>query len=166
MCGGAIFFSQVVEVSILSILSWRKKKKKRWKNEKETFQKKQKIVFLGGCEQKRCFFLCKNGIFLRNWQKHYLCSEGNKKRAFSLQRSVFGKWHFFVTSNSPNTTKIWGFSRHRGKPKMALFVSNVPFWERASKEGLLSVIHKICVLLKTRFYSVLGKAQLCRNKRV
>ena len=41
--------------------------------------------------------------------------------------------------------------RHKGKPKMALLVAKVPFWEGAWKGALLSVIPKSCALLKTLF---------------
>ena len=70
--------------------------------EKEKIQKKnRKIVFLGGCEE-NCFFFVKMSFF-RKIGKHYLCSEGKKKRAFSLQLSVFGKWSFFVAIPSDKT---------------------------------------------------------------
>ena len=48
---------------------------------------------------------------------------------------------------------------------MALLVAKVPFWEGAPKGVLLSVIPKSCVLLKTLFYSVFSKTQLCRPER-
>ena len=44
-------------------------------------------------------------------------------------------WPFQVTKHYKN----WGFSRHRGKPRMALLVAKVPFWEGAPKGVLLSV---------------------------
>ena len=49
--------------------------------------------------------------------------------------------------------KNWGFSRHRGKPKMALLVAKVPFWEGASKGALLSVIPKSCAPPKRLFFT-------------
>ena len=68
---------------------------------------------------------------------------------------------FKVTKHYKNR----GFSRHNGKPKMALLVAKVPFWEGASK-GVLSVTPESCVLLKASFYSVFSETQLCRNNRV
>ena len=115
------------------------RKRENMKTWKRTFQKKtRKVVFLGRCEQRRCF--------LQKWHfwkigKHYLGSEGKKTRAFnaafSLQLSVFGKWSFFCAhSKSPNSDyKNRGFSRHRGKAKMALSAAKVPFWEGASGKG-------------------------------
>ena len=75
--------------------------------------------------------------FFRKIGKHYLCSEGKAKNApFSLQLSVFGKWSFFVPIQSHQTLQKSGVSAGtRGKPKMALLVAKVPFWEGASKGG-------------------------------
>ena len=61
--------------------------------------------------------------------------------------------HSKVTKHYKNR----GFSRHGGKPKMALLVAKVPFWVFLRKGVLLSVIHKSCALLKTLFYSVFSK---------
>ena len=103
--------------------------------------------------------LCRNGFFKIG--KHYLCSEGKQKRAFSLQLSVFGKSSFFCAhSKSPNTTKIGVSAGTWGKPKMALLVAKVPFWEGGSKGALLSVIPKSCALLKTLSYSAVSETQL------
>ena len=122
---------------------------KKWKK-KISKKNPRKIVFLGCCEEK-CFCFVKLSFF-RKIGKHYLCSEGQKKCAFSLQLSVFGKCHFFlcpfkVTKHYKNR----GFSRHRGKPKMALLVAKVPFRVFPRKGVLLSVMPKSCVLLKTLF---------------
>ena len=46
---------------------------------------------------------------------------------------------------------FWQFAGTGVKPKMALLVAKVPFWEGASKGGLLSVISESCALLKTVF---------------
>ena len=110
VCRGAqIFFGQFVRVSkkgfrikmctfCFCLFYVGKVKGKYEKMEKEHFKKKtRKIVFLGGCEEKWSF--CKIVIF-RKIGKHYLCSEGRKKRAFSLQLSVFGKWSLFVAISS------------------------------------------------------------------
>ena len=73
---------------------------------------------------------------------------------------------FKVTKHYKNR----GFSRHRGKPRMALLVAKVPFWVFTRKGVLLSVIPKSCALLKTLFYSVFSKRhermQLEKNKSV
>ena len=135
-----------VHFLFLSILCWKKKKRKHEKMEKIK-KKPRKIVFFGWLWRK--VFFCKIVIF---WKigKHYLCSEG--KKAFSLQLSVFGKCHFFwcpfkVTKHYKNR----GFSRHGGKPKMALLVAKVPFWVCTRKGVLLSVMPKSCAPLKTLF---------------
>ena len=68
--------------------------------------------------------------FFRRIGKHDLCSEGRKERAFSLQLS-----NYLFLENGPflcpfkvtKHYKNWGFSRHRGKPQMALLVAKVPF---------------------------------------
>ena len=142
MCRGAkIFFWQFVRVSkkgfskknvhflFLSFFMLEKEKEKLMKKmEKENFKKKnRKIVFFGRLWRTLVFFV--KTSFFRKIGKHYLCSEGQKKCAFSLQLSVFGKWSFFwcpfkVTKHYKNR----GFSRHGGKPKMALLVARVPFW--------------------------------------
>ena len=49
---------------------------------------------------------------------------------------------------------------------MALLVAKVPFWVFPRKGVLLSVIPKSCVLLKTLFFSVFSKTQLCRHERM
>ena len=49
-------------------------------------------------------------------------------------------WPFQVTKHNKNR----GFSRYRGKPKMALLVAKVPFWKGAPKGVFLSVIPKGC----------------------
>ena len=146
----------------MCLLRWRKQKRKlkKWKRNKN---KNRIIVFLRGLWRK-CWLLLKWHL-LEKIGKHYLCSE-EKKRAFPLQRSVFGKWSFFVPIQSHQTLQNQGFSRHREKPQMALLVAKVPFWEGALKGVLLAVLHKSCVPLKTHFHSVFSKAQLSGNKRV
>ena len=105
--------------------------------------------------------------FFRKTGKHYLCSEGQKECAFSLQLSVLGKWSFFwcpfkVTKHYKNR----GFSRHGGKPKMALLAAKVPFWVFPRNGVLLSVLHKSCALLKTLFYSVCSKHSFVDMKNI
>ena len=108
-------------------------------------KKAQKIVFLGVVVKKNGLFFVKLS-FLRKIGKHYLGSDGKKTRM------VLFLWPFQVTKHFKNR----GFSRHRGKPKMALLVAKVPFWEGAPKGVLLSVIPKSCALLKTLFPIVLS----------
>ena len=95
-------------------------------------------------------FLLLNAIF-RKIGKHYLCSEGKKTRIFVDTICFSGKCHFFFVTiqNRQNTTKNRGFSRHRGKPKMALLVTKCRLEKGPWKGVWLSVIHKRCVLLKT-----------------
>ena len=94
-------------------------------------------------------FFVKMSLF-RKIGKHYLCSESEKSIFVASSIYLFlGNgpflWPFQVTKHYKNR----GFSRHRGKPKMALLVAEVPFWEGAS--SLLSVIPRSCALLKTLF---------------
>ena len=67
--------------------------------------------------------------FFRKVGKHYLCSEGQEKVRIFVATICFGKMVLFwcpfkVTKHYKNR----GFSRHGGKPKMALLVAKVPFW--------------------------------------
>ena len=72
-----------------------KVKGKYEKNGKGNFKKKQKNSVFWVVVKKMVFFVKMS--FFRKIGKHYLCSEGvKKKRAFSLQLSVFGKRSFFV----------------------------------------------------------------------
>ena len=66
--------------------------------------------------------------FFRKIGKHYLCSEGQKRCAFSLQLSVLGKWSFFgAHSKSLNTTKI-GVSAGKGEnPKWQFWLQKCHF---------------------------------------
>ena len=139
------------------------RKERTWKNGK---RKKNWKIVLFGCLWRKLVFFVKNVIFQRNRQTLFVFGR-SKKCAFSLQLSVFGRWSFFwcpfkVTKHY----KKRGFSRHRGKPKMALLVAKVPFWVSLQKGVLLSVIPKSCALLKTLFYSVFSKTQLCRHERM
>ena len=144
-------FEKNVHFLFLSFLCWRKKKRKHEKTGKQKKNKKKQknSVFVVVVNKNGPFY--KNVIF-RKIGKYYLCSEGQKRCAFSLQLSVLGKWSFFwcpfkVTKHYKNR----GFSRHGGKPKMALLVAKVPFWVFPRKGVLLSVIHRCCALLKTLF---------------
>ena len=106
MCRCAtILFGQFVRVSkkdfrrkkvhfLLLFFYWNNKKRNYEKMEKENFKKKpKKNNVFGGCEQNHFFCFSKNGICLKI-DKHYLCSEGKERRAFSLQLSVFGNGTF------------------------------------------------------------------------
>ena len=103
------------------------------KLEKEHFKKKtEKYCCLGGCEETRFFVKM---AFFRKIGKHYLCSEGTKNAQFRCNYLFLENGPFLVPIQSHQTQKNRGFSRHRGKPKMALLVAKVPFWEGASKGG-------------------------------
>ena len=118
-----------------------KTKRKDEKHEKGKFQKRNQRNSVYWVVVKKRFFV--KMAFVRTIGKHYLCSEGKEKRIF-IATICFGKMvllslcPFKVTNHYKNR----GFSRHRGKPKMALLVAKVPFWEGASKGVLLSVIPK------------------------
>ena len=87
-----------------------KAKEKWWKHGKGHSQKKKDNVF-GWLWRKKVFLL---KWLYRKIGKHYLCSEG-KKRAFSLQLSVFGKRSFFVSIQSHQTLQNWGVSAGTGQ---------------------------------------------------
>ena len=125
--------------------------KKKWK--RKISKKKQKNSVFGWLWRK-CFFFVKMSFF-RKICKHYLCSDGKKQTRIFVATICFGKvvfffWPFQVTKHYKNR----GFSRHRGKPQIALLVAKVPFWEGAPKGLLLSVIPKSCVLLKNTIFIV------------
>ena len=90
----------------------------------ETDNKKRQVFW--AAVNKR--FFVKMASF-RNIGKHYLCLEGKKTRTF-VDTICFGKFHLFLWAYKiTKHYKNWGFSRHRGKPKMALLVAKVTFWE-------------------------------------
>ena len=108
-------------------------------------QKTEKLCFLGGCEQRRCF--CRNGISFEK-KANTLCVRKVKTHSIFVATICFiSLCPFKVTKHYKNR----GFSRHRGKPKMAFLVAKVPFWEGASQGASLSVIPRSCALLKTLF---------------
>ena len=105
--------------------------------------------------------------FFRKIGKHYLCSDGKKKCAFSLQLSVLGKWYFFGGhSKSPNTTKI-GVSADTGEnPKWHFWLQKCHFGFSLEK-GLYYLWYLKAVLRwKHYFYSVFSKTQLSRHERM
>ena len=124
------------------VFCWKKKKEKNMKQiEKENSHR---------LPEKLCFWVVvKNSFFaklsfLKNGQTLICVRKVKKRRAFSLQLSVFGKWHFLYLSQITKHYKK-GFSRHRGKPKMALFVSKVSFWVFPSKAGFtICDTQKLC----------------------
>ena len=122
------------------------------KMEKEKFKKKnQKNSVFWVVVKKNGLFFVKLSFF-RKIGKHYLHSEGKKNAHFRCNY-LFLEMVLFICGHSKwqNTIKI-GVSAGTGvKPKMALLVAKVPFWEGAPKGVLLSVIPKSCALLKTLF---------------
>ena len=162
VCRGAkIFFGQSVSASkrglskkvctfVFVFLCWRKKKRENMKSMETKFSKKKKNSVFGWLWTRKMFFL-QRWHFLRIGE-HYLCLEAEKKPRIFVATICFWKmvlsWcPFKVTKHYKNR----GFSRHMGKPKMALLVAKVPFWEGASKGALPSVIPKSGALLKTLF---------------
>ena len=115
-----------------------RKREKTKQMEKGNFKKKQKIMFMSGCEQK---------MLLSIFRKlgNTICVQKVKNAHF--------RWHYLFWENG---TFLWpckitkhyktrGFSRYRAKPKMALLVSNVPFWEGPSKGGFtICNTQKLC----------------------
>ena len=144
-------FRKKCALFVFVFLCWRKGGRKYEKRGGRRFRRGAgRVVFLGGCGRGGCFFA--GWHFLKNRPARAICVRKVKKSAYSLQLSVFGKWSFIlcpfkVTKHYNNR----GLNRHRGKPKMALLVAKVPFWEGASKGALLSVVPKGFVLLKALF---------------
>ena len=90
----------------------KREKIKKWKRTIST--KHRKIVFLGGCEQKRSWGV-KKLAFFRNIGKHYLCSEGKKPRIF-VDSICFGKMVLFlVTIQNHQTLQKYGVSAGTGE---------------------------------------------------
>ena len=100
-----------------------------------------------------------NGV-LKKIGKHYLCSEGKKNAHFRWHHlfleNVSFLWLYQITKHYKNR----GFSKHKGKPKMALLVAKVPLWEGAS------AIHKSCVLQTPIILRFQQNAALQKNKSV
>ena len=143
------FSNKIMNCLFCLSLCWREKQRKDEKKGKGQFRKYVRtIVFLGVVVNQRVFFLAKMAFF-RQIDKHYLCLEG-KKRAFSSTLSVFGKWHFFCDlTKSPNSTQIWGFSRHIGKIQKGTFGCKSAILERDFERGF--------------YYLWYTKAVLCRK---
>ena len=133
----------------LSFLCWIKQKRKDEKMEKENFKSAQQIVFFGGCEEKWSFLL--KWHFLEKLANTICVRKVKEERIFVATICFWKMVLFWCPYKVTKHYKNRGFSRHRGKPKMALLVAKVPFWEGASKGALLSVIPKSCALLKTLF---------------
>ena len=141
------FSKRKVHFLFLSFLSWRKKKRKDEKKiGKGTFQKQNiKIVFWGGCEQK---FFCLQRASYRKIGKHYVCLEGNRKRAFSLQPSLFGHGTFVWPYK---IIKHYGFGRQRGKPKMAFWFQKYHFGQGPRMGFPICDAQKLCSAENTIF---------------
>ena len=122
-------------------LSFFKKVGERRKRNDETYGE----VFLQkNCVSEWLWFFYKHDFFLL---ANTVCVRKVKNAHFH--------WHYLFWENgnrtkSPNTTKIRGCSRHTGKPKMALLVSKVPFWEGASTGGFTTCdTQKLCSVEST-----------------
>ena len=140
-------FGKICALFVFVFFAGKSKNMRKWKGK---FQKRpRKIVFFWVVVKKNVFF-CKMSFF-RKIGKHYLCSDSKKKAHFCCNYLFLGYGPFLRPFQVTKHYKNRGFSRHRGKPKMALLVAEVPFWEGASKGALLSVIPKSCALLKTLF---------------
>ena len=122
-------------------------------------------MFFGRLWRKLVFFV--KTSFFREIGKHYLCSEGQKKCAFSLQLSVFPKRYFFgAHSKSPNTTKI-GVSAGTGEnPKWHFWLQKCHFGFSLEKGFYYLWYIKAVFCWKHYFYSVFSKTQLCRHERM
>ena len=179
MCRGAkIIFWQFVRVSkkgfrkkmctfCFCLFYGRERKRENMKKHgKIKFQKKPRKIVFFGCLWRKLVFFVKTSFF-REIGKHYLCSEGQKKCAFSLQLSVFGKRYFFgAHSKSPNTTKI-GVSAGTGEnPKWHFWLQKCHFGFSLEKGFYYLWYLKAVFCWKHYFYSVFSKTQLCRHERM
>ena len=83
-----------------------------------------------------------------------------KQRALSLTYLFLENgpflWPYKITKHYRNM----GFQQAQGKPKMALLLAKVPFWEGASKGLYYLWYTKLCSAENT----IKSKTQLCRNK--
>ena len=123
-----------------------------------------------------CWVVAKKKSFLLEWHflkkigKHYLCSEGTKNAHFRCNYLFFFENGPFFGALEIKVTKHYknrGFSRHRGKPKMALLVATVPFLGFPSKGGLYYLWYLEAVLCwKHYFYSVCSNTALQTWKSV
>ena len=100
-----------------------------------------------GCEQKGNF--CENGMFKKTRQTLFVFGWSRKTRIL-LQLSVFEMFLFSVTIQNHQTLQNRGFSRHKGKPQMALLVSKVPFW-----------VFPFWVFLSKGGFTICATQQLC-----
>ena len=130
-----------------------KVKRKMWKNREKKFQtKNQKNCVFWVVVKKMVFFVKMS--FLGKIGKHYLCSEGKKRCAFSLQLSVFGKCSFFWCP-----FKVTKHYKNRGLQKCHFGFS--------LEKGFYYLWYLKAVLCwKHNFYSVFSKTQLCRHERM
>ena len=125
-------------------------KREKAKNiEKEHLKKRQKIVFLSGCEEK-CFWVVKM-VFFRKMGKHYLCSEGKKARIFVATICFWTMVLFLCPFKVTKHYRNRGFSRYRRKPKMALLVVKVPFGKGPRKGFTICDTPKLCSAENTLF---------------
>ena len=121
---------------------------KKWK--RKISQKQTEKQCLGGCEQNK-FFFAKAAAF-EKWANTILCSEGKRAHIFVDTIWIWRMALFLQPHKITKHYKNWGFSRHKGKPKMALLVAKVPFWEGASKGGFYYLWYtKLCSAENTVF---------------
>ena len=137
---------------------------KKWKRKNSKKAQKNSVFWVA---VKKMFFLFVKMSFFRKIGKHYLCSDGKKKRTCSLQLSVLGKWYFFGgLSKSPNTTKI-GVSADTGEnPKWHFWLQKCHFGFSLEKGFYYLWYLKAVFRWKHYFCSVFSKTQLCRHERM
>ena len=133
----------------LSFLCWRKKKRKHAKIGKQKVQKTpRKIVFWGWLWTKMVLFWMS---FLRKIGKHYLCSEGQKSAHFRCNYLFWENGPFLVPIQSHQTLKNRGFSRHGGKPQMALLVASAILGFPSKRGFTICDTQKLCSAENTIF---------------
>ena len=129
-CWGVTFFPKKMFFVVVFLIREKEKEQRKNKTKQKDIKKKQKIVFWGGWEQK---------LFLLKWHLKNTFFPKAKKGIF-IDTICFGRislflWPYKITKHYKNR----GFSRHRGKTKMALLV-----WKRVLSEGASKRAFPIC----------------------
>ena len=136
------------------------------KMEKEHFKKKTRKNSVFWVFVKKTGLFCKMSFF-RKIGKHYLCSEGKKGCAFSLQLSVFGKWYsFWCPFKVTKHYQKKGLQRTQGKTQNGTFGCKSAMLGFPSKRGFtICDAQKLCSAENTIFI-VFSAKQLCRHERM
>ena len=131
-----------------------KVKRKIWKKKGKSKISKNagKNSVFGWLWRKMVFFFVKLSFF-RKIGKHYLCSEGKKRTRIFVATICFWKMVLFLWPFQVMKHYKKGVSASTGaKPKMALLVAKVPFWEGGLERGFtICDTYKLCSAENTIF---------------